>query len=112
MPNLEEKITMWVEAALEQEMEDDEHYDVEVSIRYVKNPTRIRVIGTAHIVLYTAGGFERIVNTWALDHPDQDVIVQSIQDSIDCLRIVSQGSSTLRQVEDILELLDEEDEED
>lgn len=108
---LEDKIALWVEDTLLEEIEEDEHYDCETTVRYLKRESRTRMVVTSHVILYTCGGIEHMIATIALDHPDKEVIVQVVQDAMDCLRGVGQGSSALREVEDILELLDEDDDE-
>lgn len=106
---LEDKIATWVEETLVEETAEDEHYDVETSVRYIKGTSRTRLVVTSHIIMYICGGIEHMIATIALDHPDQDIVTSVIQDAMDCLRTVGQGSASLREVEDILELLDEDD---
>lgn len=110
---LEDKIALWVDSTLEEETTEEEHYDLDVTVRYAPSDIRTRLIITSRIILYTSGGFENIIVTAAMDHPDEEIIKAITSDAIDCLRDSSHGSASLREVEDILESIgdDEDDEE-
>lgn len=109
---LEDKIANWVEDTLNAETDgEDEHYDCDTTTRYFKGNGKTRIVVTSRIILYVCGGVEQLITSIALDHPDKEIVQEVIADAVDCLRDIAHGSASLREVEDILELLDEDDDE-
>lgn len=109
MPKLDETIAGWVEDTLEEEITAEEHYDCDTHVTYIKGDTRTRILARSHIILYTSGGVEHVLCTFAMDHPDEGIVRSSVQEAMDCLRGMGYLGRTMRDVEDIYEAMDEDD---
>lgn len=110
---LEEKISKWIEDVLDDEIdeEDGDHYDVDSQVKYIESAKhRTRMLVTSHVILYVCGGFEHIMINCAMDYPDQSIIRAVMENAIDTLRDEAGASASLRDVEEILERLDEDEE--
>ena len=112
MPKLDETIAKWVELTLDEEITAEEHYDCETHVQYIKGETRTRILATSHIIMYTSGGVEHVLCTFAMDHPDEGIVRTAVQEAMDVLRGMGYLGRTIRDVEDIMEGLDLDDDDD
>ena len=115
MPRLEDKLSAWIEEWLDEAVDEEagEHYDIDVSVRYIaESDTRTRLMILCDLMLYAAEGFEHMLVTCLMDRPDKTTIYASMEISLDMLREKAGAAASLREVEDILEGLDDDDEDD